>query len=55
MWQRTVLHDMFSTAVIAPHPGLVFELPYRLQREEYAPEVDWKCPKKAFISALPSQ
>ena len=34
--RRTVLHDMLSMAVHAPHPGLIIDLPYRWRRETYA-------------------
>ena len=50
--QRTVLHDMFSMAVIAPRPGLVVQLPYRWRRERYPPVDDWKTPSEALVSAL---
>lgn len=52
--QRTVLHDMLSMAVSAPHPGLVVELPYRWRRQSYAPAIDWGTPSQAFVSALSS-
>jgi D-proline reductase (dithiol) PrdB len=50
--QRTVLHDMLSTAITAPRPGLVIDLPYRWRRETYAPIADWNEPSTAFLSAL---
>ena len=50
--QRTVLHDMLSTAAAAPRPGLVLDLPYRWRRETYAPTIDWKTPSKAVVAAL---
>ena len=50
--QRTVLRDMLSMARVAPHPGLVVELPYRWRRETYAPIADWATESDAFTKAL---
>ena len=50
--QRTVLHDMLSLAGLAPHPGLVVDLPYRWRRETYAAVMDWSAPSRALVEAL---
>ncbi len=50
--QQTVLHDVFSMAQLAPHPGLVVEMPYRWRREVYTPITDWTTPSQAFEQGL---
>ena len=52
--QLTVLHDAFSMAQAAPHPGLVVDLPYQWRRHQYTPIDDWTMPSSAFAEALAS-
>jgi len=52
--QRTILHDAFSLAQAAPHPGLVVNLPYQWRRQEYLPIDDWTRESSAFAEALAS-
>ncbi len=39
--QRTVLHDAFSLARLATHPGLIVDLPYQWRRHIYTPVTNW--------------
>jgi hypothetical protein len=50
--QRTVLHDLFTIARIAPRPGLVVDLPYRWKRQVYAPISDWTTESEAVVQGL---
>ncbi len=50
--QRTVLHDLFSLARVAPRPGLIVDLPYQWRRQAYAPISDWTTESEAFTRAL---
>ena len=50
--QETVLHDAFSMARLAPHPGLVVDLPYQWRRQVYSPITDWTNPSLGFTQAL---
>ena len=50
--QRTILHDAFSMARVAPHPGLVVNLPYQWRREQYVPIDDWRKESQACAEAL---
>lgn len=50
--QLTILHDAFSMARVAPHPGLVVNLPYQWRREQYAPIDDWTKESQAFAQSL---
>ncbi len=50
--QRTILHDMFSMAAVAPEPGLLVDLPYRWRREAYSAVTDWTTPSGAFLHSL---
>jgi hypothetical protein len=50
--QRTILHDAFSMAPIAPRPGMVVNLPYQWRREQYVPIDDWTKESQAFADAL---
>jgi D-proline reductase (dithiol) PrdB len=50
--QETVLHDMFSMARLAPHAGLVVDLPYQWRRQVYEPVADWTSPSQEFTQGL---
>jgi hypothetical protein len=50
--QRTILHDMFSMARVAPRPGLIVDLPYQWKRQTYAPVSNWATESEAFTQAL---
>jgi hypothetical protein len=50
--QRTILHDAFSLAQIAPRPGLVVDLPYQWRRHVYAPITDWTAESAALQAAM---
>ena len=50
--QRTILHDLFTMARIAPRPGLVVDLPYRWKRQVYAPISDWTTESETVVQAL---
>ena len=50
--QRTILHDLFSMARVAPRPGLIVDLPYQWKRQEYAPISNWTIESEAFTRAL---
>ena len=52
--QRTILHDVFSMARVAPRSGLVVDLPYQWRRQVYTPIWDWTKESAAFIEALQS-
>jgi hypothetical protein len=57
--QRTVLHDVFSMARLAPHSGLIVDLPYQWRRSVYQPIGDWTKESgnfsKAFEQALQAE
>ena len=50
--QRTILHDAFSMACLAPQPGLVVDLPYQWKRHTYTPISDWTKESAVFSQAL---
>ncbi len=50
--QRTVLHDAFTMARLAPRPGLVVDLPYQWKRHSYTSIADWTKESAAFSEAL---
>jgi hypothetical protein len=50
--QRTILHDVFSMARVAPRPGLIVDLPYQWRRQVYAPVANWETESEAFSQAL---
>ncbi len=50
--QRTILHDMFSMARVAPRPGLIVDLPYQWKRQTYAPVSNWETESEAFTQTL---
>lgn len=50
--QRTILHDAFSLARIAPRPGLVVDLPYQWRRHTYTPVTDWTTESAALQAAM---
>jgi len=50
--QRTILHDAFSMARIAPRSGLVVNLPYQWRREQFVPIDDWTKESQAYAEAL---
>lgn len=50
--QETVLHDVFSMARLAPHAGLVVDLPYQWRRQVYDPITDWTEPSQALSQGL---
>ena len=50
--QRTILHDVFSMARVAPRPGLIIDLPYQWRREVYGPIGDWTEESPAFSKAF---
>ncbi len=50
--QRTILHDLFSLARVAPRSGLIVDLPYQWKREVYAPVSDWTIESEAFTRAF---
>jgi hypothetical protein len=50
--QLTVLHDAFSMAQAAPHPGLLVDLPYQWRRQHYVPIEDWSVESAALREAL---
>ncbi len=50
--QRTILHDLFSMARVAPRPGLIVDLPYQWKRQEYVPISNWTIESEAFSRAL---
>lgn len=52
--QRTILHDAFSLVQIAPHPGLVVDLPYQWRRHVYAPVNDWTTESETLRAAIES-
>lgn len=50
--QRTVLHDAFSLAKLAPRPGLIVDLPYQWRRHVYSPVMDWNQESNTLKEAL---
>jgi hypothetical protein len=50
--QRTILHDAFSLARLAPRPGLVVDLPYQWRRHTYTPVTDWSDESKEIRRAI---
>ena len=50
--QRTILHDAFSMARLAPRPGLIVDLPYPWKRYTYTPVDDWTEASTVFSEAL---
>ena len=50
--QRTILHDAFSLACIAPRPGLVVDLPYQWKRNIYAPVDEWTTESETLREAM---
>ncbi len=50
--QRTILHDLFSMARVAPRPGLIVDLPYQWKRQAYTPVSNWPTESEAFTQAL---
>jgi hypothetical protein len=50
--QRTILHDIFSMARVAPRPGLIVDLPYQWRRQTYTAISDWTEESAAFTQTL---
>ncbi len=50
--QRTILHDLFSMARVAPRPGLIVDLPYQWKRQAYTQVSSWETESEAFTQAL---
>lgn len=50
--QRTILHDAFSMARLADHPGLILDLPYQWRRQIFLPISDWDIESKIVADEL---